>query len=99
MKKVLMTIVLVLNFVACDDRAKYKDFYNEPIGSHILYTDDVVYKDAIIGWYTDDNKYLVVSVPLVSGSGVNRIKEYYIKPYTNSRGETADILVIKLKKK
>lgn len=57
----------------------------------MLQTTDVVHKDAIVDWYTDDNKYLVVSVLLVSGSGVDRIEEYCIKPYTNSKGKTDNI--------
>lgn len=97
MKKILMTIVLMLAFVACGDDAKYHDFSNDPRGSQMLYTDQLVYTNAIAGWYTDDGNNLIVAIPLVYGSGANRIEEYYFQPYTNSRGYKSDILVLKLK--
>lgn len=97
MKKILMTIVLMLAFVACDDYAKYHDFSNDPRGSRLLTANELVYTNSIAGWYTDDGSNLIVAIPLVYGSDANRIEEYYFYPYTNSRGFKTDILVLKLK--
>ena len=97
MKKILMTIVLMLAFVACDDYAKYHDFSNDPRGSRLLTANELVYTNSIAGWYTDDGSNLIVAIPLVYGSDVNRIEEYYFYPYTNSNGFKTDILVLKLK--
>lgn len=97
MKKILMIIVLILCFISCGD-AKYKDFSDEIVGKKTFTANEIVYTSSIVGWVTDDNANLVVSIPLVHGSGANKIEEYYIKPITNSRGEQADLLVIKLKR-
>ena len=97
MKKILMTIVLMFAFVACDDDAKYHDFSNDPRGSRVLTANELVYTNAITGWYTDDGTNLVVAIPLAYGSGANRIEEYYFQPYANSNGFKIDFLVLKLK--
>lgn len=69
MKKILMIIVLVLSFVTCDDYAKYQMFADKsPADNYILTAEDLVYKNFIGGWVTEDGENLIEMMPFQPGS-------------------------------